>query len=242
MPLAEPRRSRLLVAAVAVTLAVAAVALSATWHGPPTASFALWVVLCALGEGMWLRLPLGNATISMAITCNFAAMLLLPRGHAMGAIALSTLVAELVFMRKQPQRALFNAAQSSLAAAAGIAVLTVLGASGVPRVGLEPRVVLAWVVAAAAYTAVNTAAVSFMVALEHGLRPGRVWSVNFGNPYELLSNGALFSLGALLALLAARTGPAVVVLFALPLLLAWVSYRRVLERSTLEPETEREAA
>ena len=90
--------------------------------------------------------------------------------------------------------------------------------------------VLAFVLAGAAYFAVNTGAVSLAIALSQGVAPARAWRENFGHRYELLSSGALFSLGALLAIHYEATGPAGALLVALPLALAFEGYRRVAER------------
>src|SRR5438105_2521383 len=123
----DARRRSVLWGAVILYALGAAVALMANGSDPPNRALLLWAALCALGEAMWVRLPLGNATLSMAITFNFAAMLLLPAGHAMAAIGLATVVGEAVFMRKTPMRFVFNAAQSVLAAGAGITVWRALG-------------------------------------------------------------------------------------------------------------------
>ena len=65
--------------------------------------------------------------------------------------------------------------------------------------------------------------------------------MNFGNRYELLNNGALFSLGAALAVLVGHVGSGAIVLVALPLVLAWVSYRRNIERAADSPDVRRAA-
>jgi hypothetical protein len=236
------RRSRLLHAAVAVTSLAAAAALAMHGHDGFSRAFWFWAGLCILGESMWVRLPMGDATLTMAITFDFAAMLLLPTGQALAAIALSTLVGEALFMRKAPLRLLFNASQSVLAALAGITLWHALGGGAARMIGIQSLPACA--AAAAAYTAVNTLAVSIMVAIEHRLPLGRVWRTNFGNAYELLSNGALFSLGAVLAIMVAQAGIEMVTLFAMPLLLAWISYRHFLSREgrAAAEEAEQDAA
>ena len=222
-----PTNTRILIAVSATIVAAIAVLVSA-WSGPPGPDFALWILLCVLGEALWLRLPVGNATISMAITANFAAMLLLPPGHAIGAIMISTLIAEATMMRKSPLRFAFNASQSALAAAAGIAVLDALGGVSLTSRSFGSAQALACLAGAAAYTLVNTVAVSLMIGLEHRMSPFYTWRVNFANAYEMVSNGALFSMGVMLALLIQLIGPSAVALVALPVALAWLSYRRVL--------------
>ncbi len=238
-----PTNKRILIA-VATTVVAALAVIGSTWSGPPGSDFALWILLCVLGEALWVRLPVGNATLSMAITANFAAMLLLPPGQALAAIAIATVIAEATLMRKSPLRFAFNAAQSLLAASAGIAVLDALGG-----VVFEPRAfgfpqMLACVAGAATYTLVNTAAVSMMIGLEHRMSAFAAWRANFANAYEVTSNAALFALGVMLALLIRLIGPAAVVLVGLPVVLAWMSYRHVLGAATASDDDydERDAA
>src|SRR5437867_2078857 len=106
----------LALAALSVTLAV--IATAASWTRPPGSELGFWVAACFAGELLWVRLPLGRATLSMASACNFAALLLLPRAEAMLAAAGASLVAELLVMRKPPARLLFNAGQTALAVGA----------------------------------------------------------------------------------------------------------------------------
>lgn len=221
-----PTNTRILIA-VATTVVAALAVIGSSWSGPPGSDFALWILLCVLGEAMWVRLPVGNATLSMAVTANFAAMLLLPPGHALAAIAIATVIAEATLMRKSPLRFAFNASQSMLAAAAGIAVVELLGG-----VVLEPRSFglaqgFACLAGAITYTLVNSMAVSMMIGLEQRMSVFRAWRANFANTYEVISNAALFALGVMLALLIRTIGPAAVVLVGLPVVLAWMSYRQV---------------
>ncbi len=238
-----PTNTRILIA-VATTVVAAFAVLGSAWSGAPGADFALWILLCVLGEALWVRVPVGNATLSMAITANFAAMLMLPAGHALAAIAVATVIAEATLMRKSPLRFMFNASQSMLAAAAGIAVIEVLGGVAFEARAFGAAQVFACLAGAIAYTLVNTFAVSVMIGLEQRMSPFTAWRVNFANAYEVVSNGALFALGVVLALLIRMIGPAAVVLVGLPVVLAWLSYRHVLRASAESDDEydERDAA
>jgi hypothetical protein len=90
--------------------------------------------------------------------------------------------------------------------------------------------------AAAAYALVNTGAVSLAVGLTERTAPWRAWWTNFGSLYELLSTSALFSLGALFAVLYSLAGPLGTAFVSLPLVLAHDSYRRYLERTAERSE------
>ena len=238
-------RSALGVALAAITVTLAAIAAAASWPHSPGEGFWFWVVACLAGELLWVRLPLGRATLSMASACNFAALLLLPRGEAMLAAAAASLAAELLVMRKPPVRFMFNAGQTVLAVGAGglvyhaLAGPAMLHPAAISTSGLVPLGL-----AALAYAFVNTGAVSLAVGLTERVAPWRAWWANFGSLYELLSTSALFSLGALLAVLYSLAGPLGTALVSLPLLLAHDSYRRYLERrdGATEAGPERRAA
>jgi hypothetical protein len=153
-------------------------------------------------------------------------VLVLPLGHAMLATATTGLVAETVLLRKPARRALFNAAQSSLAVTAAAWVIGAM--AGVPATEFSGELnALPLLMAGAAYFAVNTTAVSLAVALHERVPFTRAWWTNFGGGYELLSNGALFSLGALMATHYVAMGPWGVALATLPLLVAFEGYRRM---------------
>ena len=208
-----------LLATVAVTLAVFAIA--ASWAELPGGAFWFWLAACLAGELLWVRLQLGRATLSMASACNFAAMLLLPRAEAMVAVAVAGLVAEALVIRKPPVRFLFNAAQGALAIGAAGLVYHALAGPGVALAAVFTQAGVAPLIAAAAtYALINTGSVSLAVGLTEHVSPWNAWRANFGSMYELLSNSALFSLGALLAALYSLAGPLGTVLVSLPLLLA----------------------
>src|SRR4249920_1540261 len=207
-------------AMVVVTLLVAILAMGSTWAGPWDAHFAFWLAACVIGEMLWVRLPIGQATLSMALACNFAAMLLLPIGQAMVCAFVSTLIAEAAFVRKSVMRFMFNASQSALAAGAGILVLgAVMGGDGRWHMGMSPHHVAALASAALAYAVVNSGSVSVVVWLDQKVSALRVWRSNFGAPRALLSSVTQFSLGVFLAVLYVFTGPEGAMLVALPLFL-----------------------
>ncbi|HEY6193715.1 MAG TPA: hypothetical protein VI504_01625 [Candidatus Eisenbacteria bacterium] len=238
-------RSLLGVTLASVTVTLAALAAATSWPRTPGEGFWFWVVACLAGELLWVRLPLGRATLSMASACNFAALLLLPRGEAMLAAAAASLAAELLVMRKPPVRFLFNAGQTVLAVGAGGLVYHTLAGPGMLHAtAISTSGLLPLGLAALAYACVNTGSVSLAVGLTERVAPWRAWWANFGSLYELLSTWALFSLGALLAVLYSLAGPLGTAFVSLPLLLAHDSYRRYLERrdGAAEAGTERRAA
>jgi hypothetical protein len=229
-------------ALTAVTVALAAIALVTAWSAPRGSELWFWTVACFAGELLWVRLPLGRATLSMASAGNFAALLLLPRGQAMVAAAGASFVSEAVVMRKPLVRLLFNAGQTVLSVGAASLAFHQLAPAGPPAHAILGNGMLPLAAAGAAYALVNTGLVSVAVGLTEHVAPWRAWWTNFGSIYELLSSSALFSLGGLFAVIFSIAGPAGTLFLVLPLLLAHDSYRRYLAREDAAKETVRQAA
>ncbi len=222
---------------VAATVAIAIAAIARSWTGTPAPGFWFWFGACALGELLWVRMPAGNVTVSMASSFHFAAIVLLPAEQAMLACLLSGPLVEALVVRKPAIRAVFNGGQAALAAGGASWVLARVAGTRPPGDPLADFGLLAIAAAAAAYFAINSGFVSAAVALHERISFARAWRVNFGTGYELLSNGALFSLGALLAGMAALHGVFGAVLVILPLLVAFQGYRwHVRSRSAAEEE------
>lgn len=194
----------------------------------PTRELLFWLGACIAGELLWVRLPVGSATISMAACFNFAALLVLPQNSAMAVTALATVIAELTIMRKPPHRALFNAAQTTLAVASASAAFLALSGHR-PLIDLVSSFrLLPFLAAALAYYLVNRGAVVMVVAAAESIPPRESWKRNFGSGYDLLASGAGFSLGVLLATHYSSIGMVGTLFVALPLILACDGYRRLM--------------
>jgi hypothetical protein len=234
-----------IVVMVCGTAILSLAAMFASWSGPVGPDFWFWCGACLVGELLWIRLPMGQATTSLASCMHFAALLLLTRGQAMVIVALTGVVAETLFLRKPPLRVLFNASQATLAVGAASLAYRALGGGGseVSTLLYDFRL-LPFAAAAVAYFVINTGSVSCAVGLSEGCSPWAAWRRNFGTRHDLLSCGAIMSLGALLASHYALAGPTGTLLVVLPLLFAHEAYRIVMRRR-LDPadrEAERDAA
>jgi len=185
-----------------------------------------WAAACAVGEMMWLRLPLGRATMSMGSTANFAALLVLPTPIAIPAAALASLTMERTAMRKPLVRALFNAAGTALAMGATGMVLRLMAPHGVFELH-NGKLFLALVSAAIAYYVFNRSLVSAVLALDGALPMSLVWRRNFGFSRDLLPSGAAMSLGVLLAELHQQVGPMALLFAVLPVLIVFQAQRRM---------------
>ena len=230
---------------VLITAILAAAFTAGSWTAPHVPTLLFWAAVSIAAELMWIRLPVGEATLSMASCSQFAMVLMLPRGHAMAIAAITGALSEALYLRKSPSRVIFNASQTALAVGVASWLFSVSGGASARLLELVAHGrMLPIGLAAIAYFAVNTGAVSLAVGLSERISPLAAWRKNFGYRYELLASAALLSLGAMLASHYAATGIPGTVLVAFPVVLAYQGYRKVTaRRSTQEPESaERRAA
>ena len=210
-------------------LGVAAMAIAATlasWEGRLSWGVLYWFIASLISELLWIRLPVGQATVSMASCAHFAALLSLPSGQAMALVAVSGAVAEAWVLRKPAQRVLFNSSQSALAVGAASWVVAPGAAiGGAPLGALASVHPVTLLFAAVTYFAINSGAVSMAVGLAERTSPLTAWKRNFGNRHELFANTLLFSFGVLLASGHARYGPVSLLLAIVPTSLAYLAYR-----------------
>jgi len=188
--------------------------------------FWYWAAACAVGEMLWLRLPLGRATMSMGSTANFAALLVLPTPIAIPAATLASLTVERTAMNKPLVRALFNAAGTALAMGATSLVLKLMAPHGVFELHND-KLLIALASAAIAYYVFNRSLVTAVLALDGALPMALVWRRNFGFSRDLLPSGAALSLGVLLAQLHEHAGPVALAFVMLPALLVFEAHRRL---------------
>jgi hypothetical protein len=234
-PLAKhsmPKPARVFVAIIIVAGIAAAVAAGAPARDP---RFWYWAAACAVSEMLWLRLPIGRATLSMGSTANFAALLVLPTPLAIPAATLASLVAERTVMRKSLVRALFNAAGTALTMGAAGMVLKLMAPHGVFELK-NGQLLLALLSAAATFYLFNRSLVTAVLALDGALPTALVWRRNFGFNRDLLPSGAALSLGVLLAELHQHVGPVALVFVLLPALLVFEGHRRLYSASILRVE------
>jgi hypothetical protein len=220
---------------VATVIAFGLAAVVAAGNPVRDPRFWYWVAACVVGEMLWLRLPLGRATMSMGSTANFAALLVLPTPLALPAAALASFASELAFMRKPFARALFNAAGTALAVGATGLVLKLLAPAGAFELR-DARLLLALAAAAAAYYAFNRSLVTAVLALDGALPMPLVWRRNFGLSRDLLPSGAALSLGVLLAELHQHAGPVALAFVMLPALIVFEGHRRLYTASATRLE------
>jgi hypothetical protein len=232
----DPRRFRTVLLVVLVASAGAWVVLM-NWPTSWPNAFWFWLAACFAGELLWVKLPLGGATLSMASCFNYAALLVLPPAEAVLATTLATVLGERIALRKPFMKVAYNSAHTALAVAAGAALFDLASGGNRDLVMLLSKLQLAPIVLSGlAYYAINRAAVVAAIASSEGVDFFAGWKRNFGSSYEVLSAGAIFSLGALLATHYQGIGMAGTLLVALPLLLACDGLRRFNEFSATHEE------
>src|SRR5512140_622995 len=193
----------------------------------PLLSMALWFAACLVGEAFWIRTPTSRGTISMALTINVAALFTLTPAASLPIIASSTLLAGIYPHRRPWYKVLFNASQATLAAAAALAVLTLLsrgpGAGGVLYIGMTW---LPLVAAGTVFYIVNSGLVSTAIALASRTPLWKVWRENYGYGFEVWCTIAQISLSGFVLAAYEFMGP-VSVLGLLPVIgvLWWSSAR-----------------
>jgi hypothetical protein len=198
-----------------------------TWESGPSGAFWFWLAACLATELLWVRLPAGGATLSMASCCNFAALLLLSQGEAMLVAVASVFAAELLFLRKPVYKSLFNAGQTALAVGcASLIIVWIGGGAGGPLYLLSPMGFLALILGAAVYFLINSGAVSVAVAISEWRSVRTIWMENYGSYFELLCNVVLFAIAYLAAISYAYIGPGVTACLLLLLILADRGYQR----------------
>lgn len=179
-----PLRVRLYVLAI-VSLAVTACAFM-VWRDPSYTTEAVRAVACLvifaiLAEMLKHHLASGAAG-SISFIPHLASILLAPNWVAVVGVAGSHLIVA-VLSRKEPLKALFNVAQITLATAVGAVCYLALGgkpllAVAAPLSEATTELALPFFVLVLAFFAVNTLAVSGVIAVSQGRSLVAVWKQN----------------------------------------------------------------
>lgn len=218
------------------------------------AHYAAWIAICVVSEGMWLPALSGAGTSTMASTAGLAAIMLWGAGPGMWIGAVSTLIGELVILRKPWVRASFNGAQTALTHGGAAALWALLGgpaaglvgAGGFDR-GMETaaRLTLPLAGLLVAYLLVNRALVAVAVSWSTERPYLRVLREDWFYTDKLLADGANFLLSPLMVISYEAIQYVGVLLFYAPLRMIHESTRRYKELQNAQQQiihTERMAA
>ncbi|MDZ4806076.1 MAG: hypothetical protein SGI90_14550 [Candidatus Eisenbacteria bacterium] len=189
--------------------------------------FWAWFVSCLAGEVLWIQTPTRNGTISMALAIDLAALIALHPSQSLVIVAASALLASIYPHRRPLKRALFNAAQSTLAAGAALLVVRLLTPVDSTVAILDQYTNWPGLFAGGiAFFAVNSGLVAMAIALDTSRSIWMTWRDNFGYAFELATTAAQISLAGFLLIAYQQMGP-MAVLAVLPVLgvLWWSSAR-----------------
>jgi signal transduction histidine kinase len=199
-----------------------------------------WILICVLSESMWMTNISGDGTWSLSSSAMLASAMLWGRAPAMWIAGVSTLVAELLVLRKPPVRAWFNAAQMVVTLWAAGWAFTLLGApaAGVhalPAAGgaagqLEAlRLLPGTLGLLVVFLLVNRALVAVAVAWSTDRPYLRALREDWFYAERLLEDGGAFLLAPLMVISYRAIGYVGVVLFFVPLYMIYQSGRRYVE-------------
>lgn len=136
-----------------------------------------FLAIAILGESFPLDLPMGNAKISMSGTIYWALIVTFEPYLAAICAFIAFLFTDLVIIKKQVPKAIFNAAQVGLSTLlAGLIVIRISGG-----IGLDGSLAFftAFVMAVISYWLLNTWLVSIGASIIYGIEPQRFWQQNF---------------------------------------------------------------
>jgi putative nucleotidyltransferase with HDIG domain len=223
MPLNDRVQRVIIVAAVAALLSIAFV----FWRFPPEfmwswpegrkwlVAFGTLLALSIVSTMMALKISEGGATTSLDFVPQLAAVLLVGPAGATAIAAVSETVSEILFYKKTVEKKVFNTSQMILsAAAAGIAFQVFGGQPSLDSLDVL-KTFPPFLVAILAYFAVNTGAVSYVVAAAEGRSITDTWRQMAGG--LIAFDFAMSLLAFLVALLYVGVGPEVLLFAVIPL-------------------------
>ena len=221
---ATPRRSGLIWAVVSAVAIGGLAAVSWAFGHLPTdrlGELALFCLLAAISQRMPVSL-FRNSSISVGFALAFAALVYLGPGAAVLVQLAPGLVLCVTPYVKPPQKMLFNAGSLPLQTWAATAVYVGLGGAIAPDY-LSWTLIPPAVAGAFVFVALNTGALAAVISLETGSSIRAVWTLNYR---WLLPNYVGLGLVGLGMAVAAQTmGIAGLLVFFIPLVMAWYSFK-----------------
>ena len=175
----------------------------------------VWFLLLIVAEALPVSMVRGG-TMTIASILDLGAVLLFGPWIAGTLDLVTTLIAQMVILRRPSSEAVLNAGlYASTTILAGAAFLAAGGSLGAPHLLRDALPVL---LASSLYFMLNTSAVSLVLGTRSGQDPGRIWRDQFrdGVPQYALSIG----FGLLFAQVRTAAGIPGVLLLVLPLLFA----------------------
>ncbi len=194
----------------------------------------LLAVLCGMAQMMPVRLR-QSSTISVSAGVTFAGLILYGPVAAIWINLGSAAVTAFRPNVKPLHKILFNVSAHSLAAAAaGISYMAVGGTS---RPVLLGEAVVPVLLAAAVYYAVQTGLISGIIALTEQTSFLKTWDANYRGSILNFVGLGIISLSAASA--GVSLGNAGIIIFSLPLVMAWYGFKYIQDSSSGRPALNR---
>jgi signal transduction histidine kinase len=200
--------------------------------------YLIWVGICIASESLWFTPASGAGTITMASTAGLATAALFGQAGSMWIVALSTVIAEVVVLRKPAVRAFFNASQITLTMWAAGGVFTLLGGHVGTHASRPSNLFEALGLMApflglfVSYLIVNRALIAVAISWSTGRAYLRVLREDWFYLERLMEDAAAFLLSPLMVVSYSATGYLGVVMFYVPLRIINESAKRSLELQT----------
>jgi len=205
-------------------------------------SLFVWFLCNFLAEFLWLETESGEGTDSMALTMNFAVILLLPPFLALWVVALSVLLATRFIQKRDALRSFFGLGQMAITTslAAALFHLANRGAIDIDSFS-EVRSIFAMLLCATAYFFVNTFLVTGAMSLQTRAPFWDTFRKNYFFRNNIISSIALFSFAPMAVLAYLSIGYSGLLLFFLPLLIVKNQNREYLNmRRMMQERVDRE--
>jgi len=184
-----------------------------------------FTALTLLAEAMPVRLPRGEAGVSIGFVFIFASLIIYGPNVSTWVATIGTISLREVMGKISLEKTLFNRAQLAICGAASGLVYVYGG--GVPGTLVLPGTIPALAASAFVYMFLNVTLMVVVMAMAQKLSPVGMWLVNFR--WLVPNYLALAPLGVLLARVYLYIGEFGVILFFLPLMLARHSFQRFID-------------
>lgn len=183
-------------------------------------SLFVWFLCNFAAEFLWLETESGEGTDSMALTMNFAVILLLPPFLALWVVSLSVLLATRFIQKRDGLRSFFGLGQMAITTALAAALFHLANGGAIDIESFQNvRSIFAMLLCAAAYFFVNTFLVTGALSLQNAVPFWDSWRKNYFFRNNIISSIALFSFAPMAVLAYLSIGYAGLLLFFLPLLI-----------------------
>lgn len=184
-----------------------------------------FTILTLLAEAMPVRLPRGEASVSIGFVFIFASLIIYGPNVSTWVATVGTISLREIRGEISLEKTLFNRAQLAICGAAS--GLVYVSGGGAPGTLILPGNILVLAVSAFTYMFLNVTLMVIVMALAQKISPVGMWLVNFR--WLIPNYLALAPIGVLLARVYLSIGEFGVLLFFLPLLFARHSFQRYID-------------